>query len=171
MAAHLSESPILDMKATDYAMALERWVNDLFLEQSCAIARLGQAAKRFDHEVASLTPQPHPWWNAWSDRKLRAAIDAANQRYIRLERTFYHDSGLDDRPSFHHILYAAAPWHTEKAPLPGLHKSLEAVVRSIFGPPSQKWRDILTDKIIDAAILLEEYNKVGVVGAALAVCQ
>lgn len=153
MVAHLSEPPILDMKATDYAMALERWVKDLFMDQSwseqcdpeslySAVARLGQAAKRFDHEVASLASQPHPWWNSWFDRKLRAAIDAANQQYIRLERTFYHDAGVEDRPSFHHVLYAAAPWHTEKPPLPGLHKSLEAglwtnaAVRSIFGPHS-----------------------------------
>ncbi|KAJ5552950.1 PA domain-containing protein, partial [Penicillium frequentans] len=168
MVAHLSESPILDMKATDYAMALEIWVKDLFMDQSwseqcdpeslySAVARLGQAAKRFDHEVALLASQPHPWWNSWFDRKLRAAIDAANQRYIRLERTFYHDSGVDDRPSFHHVLYAVAPWHTEKPPLPGLHKSLEAGLWT----NAMKWRDVLTDKIIDAAILLEDYDDSG----------
>ncbi|KAJ5663789.1 PA domain-containing protein [Penicillium longicatenatum] len=165
MAAQLSESPILDMKATDYAVALDKWVNDLFMNQPwsehCepepfynAVARLAQAAKRFDHEVASLTQQPRPWRNPWFDHKLKRAIKAANQRYIRLERVFYHESGVDDRPSFHHVLYAAAPWHTEKPPLPGLRQSLEAGLWT----NAVKWRDIVTDKIIDAAILLEGYE-------------
>lgn len=99
IAAHLSDSPVLDMKAPYYAAALERWVNDLSIHQSwfdqCdpeslyrAVARLGQAAKRFDHEVASPTLQPRSRGNPWFDHKFKTMIDAANQRYMRLERTF-----------------------------------------------------------------------------------
>lgn len=45
---------------------------------------------------------------------------------MQLERVFYYEEGLDIRPSFHHVLYEAAPWHTDKPPLPGLRRSLEA---------------------------------------------
>ncbi|KAJ5936414.1 PA domain-containing protein [Penicillium verhagenii] len=165
MAAHLSEPPLLDMKTTDYARALDKWAQDLFANQKwserCgpgslykAVARLGQAAKRFDHEVASLTLQPHPRWDQFSDQQESMVIDRVNQRYIKLERTFFHESGVDDRPSFHHVLYSAAPWHTDKPPFPGLRSSLEAGLWT----NAAKWREIVANKIIDAAILLEEYD-------------
>ncbi|KAJ5088176.1 PA domain-containing protein [Penicillium angulare] len=137
MAAHLSELPILDMRATDYADAIERWITELFANRSwsklcdpatlySAIARLTQVAKTFDDHVASLKLGKHHWWKFWTTNRRILAINELNQGYIRLERAFYHERGLDSRPSSHHVLYEAAPWHTDKPPLPGLSNSLRA---------------------------------------------
>ncbi|KAJ6014013.1 PA domain-containing protein [Penicillium herquei] len=161
MTAHLSESLILDMQATDYADALKEWVNSLFENQKWAkfcgpkalhdaVSRFSRVAQRFDRSAASLKVQkqecsPH----------LRSAIDQTNQGYIQLERAFYHESGLDSRPSFHHVLFEAAPWHTEKPALPGLRRSLE------LGnwKNAKKWRDIIVAKVLKAADLLEQLDR------------
>ena len=137
MAAHLSEGSLLDMQATDYAGALENWVGKLFVDQSwskwCdptrlhdAVARLSDASRRFDEYVTFLKTQERAWWNFWPRGGSQRAIREANHRLVQLERVFYYEEGLDIRPSFHHVLYEAAPWHTDKPPLPGLRRSLEA---------------------------------------------
>ncbi|KAJ5628327.1 Dethiobiotin synthase BioD [Penicillium lividum] len=96
MATHLSESPIQDMKATDYTVALEVWVSDIFIAKTwferCdpeplfyAVARFAQAVTRFNQDVALLTPLPFLWWELRSDRKIQGAIKKTNQRYMQKE--------------------------------------------------------------------------------------
>jgi N-acetylated-alpha-linked acidic dipeptidase len=76
MAARLVESPVLRMKALDYAATLRVWLDDLFDNDSWpefdssalygAVRRLAHAAERFDAYAISLTIKQNSWWRFWS---------------------------------------------------------------------------------------------------------
>lgn len=148
MAAYLTESAVLNTSVTDYASALQQWMDELCSSNLCssevdlkvmnsAVQRLTRAAKRFDSYAESLRVSQNAWWRCWSGDKLNAAIRGANKIYIAFERQFFHGPGVDTFSSFHHALYGAAAWHNEQPPLVVLHNNLRksnwanARVRSI----------------------------------------
>jgi N-acetylated-alpha-linked acidic dipeptidase len=144
MAARLAETSVLQMHASDYAVALREWVNSLFSD-GCwpqvdptvlyqAIDRLSQVAKQFDADTASLAAYQCPWWNFWSDCGLEVSYSIANKKYLSMERAFYYDidqgdnapSHQDANPDIHHVLYEPGAWYADSPAFPGLDKSLRA---------------------------------------------
>ncbi|KAJ5437467.1 Dethiobiotin synthase BioD [Penicillium cf. griseofulvum] len=142
LAARLAEARVLQMHASDYAVALREWLDNLFANDSWpqvdstvlydAVGRLSQAAKQFDADTASLAAYECPWWNFWSDCGLEAAYSVANKKYMGIERAFYYDPDQDDNPPiledvnpfFYHVLYQPGAWYADAPAFPGLRNSL-----------------------------------------------
>jgi N-acetylated-alpha-linked acidic dipeptidase len=142
LAARLAETSVLRMHASDYAVALREWVDNLFSEGSWpqvdftvlydAVGRLLQVAKQFDANTASLAASECPRWNFWSDCGLEASYSTANRKYMRMERAFYYDADQDDNapvhqdvnPNLHHVLYDPGAWYADSPAFPGLRSSL-----------------------------------------------
>ncbi|KAI0123698.1 hypothetical protein BJ170DRAFT_586482 [Xylariales sp. AK1849] len=164
IAVHLTESAVLDVSVTDYASALEKWMDELCSSNLCsskvdltaltsAVQRLSRAAKRFDGYATSLKTSRSAWWKFWSEHELTTAIRGANKVFIAFERQFFHGPGMDGYPEIHHVLYAPSAWHNVARPMPGLDTSL----RKGDYANAKKWRDVLVEKIDKAAHLLQEH--------------
>ncbi|KAI1313242.1 hypothetical protein F5Y03DRAFT_338501 [Xylaria venustula] len=165
MTAHLAQSQVLDMSVTDYAVALQDWVNEVDKVWSSridlsplykAIQRLAGNASIFDAHAESLRASRKPWWEIWSTTQRNAAIRQVNKVYISFERKFFHGPGFDDDPSLHHVMYGPSAWHSEVPPMPGLRQSLVAANWT----NAERWRDIIIQKIDDATHLLNEQHLV-----------
>ncbi|KAH8125014.1 hypothetical protein LI328DRAFT_167869 [Trichoderma asperelloides] len=164
MAAYLTESAVLNMSVTDYASALQKWVDELCSSNQCsskvdlmvmisAIQRLTRAAKRFDSYAESLRGSQNAWWRSWSGDKLNTAIRGINKVYIAFERQFFYGQGMDTFPSFHHVLYSPSAWHNEIPPLAVLRNPL---IKKDW-ESARKWRDDLVEYIDGAVQLLEDH--------------
>ncbi|KAF2970805.1 hypothetical protein GQX73_g2830 [Xylaria multiplex] len=164
MAAHLAEPLVLDMRATDYALAFQGWLEE-FKEQGLwspdvnltvmidTIERLSRAARRFDSFANSLKESRCTWWKFWANRERNPAINGVNKVYMAFERQFYYEPGLDGHTDHHHVLFTPSAWHNTPLAMPGLNKSLQKG----DWKNAQKWRDIITERINNAAHLLEEH--------------
>ncbi|KAL6892076.1 hypothetical protein GGI43DRAFT_195312 [Trichoderma evansii] len=164
MAAYLTESAVLNVSVTDYASTLQKWIDELCSRNLCssevdltvmttAAQRLTRVARRFDSYAESLRVSRNAWWRFWSGDNLNAEIRGANRVYIAFERQFFYGPGVDDDSGFHHVLYAAAAWHHDLPPIPSLHNNL----KKRHWVDARKWRDVLAEKIDDAAQLLEDH--------------
>ncbi|KAI0142236.1 hypothetical protein GGR57DRAFT_495677 [Xylariaceae sp. FL1272] len=162
MTAQLAQSQVLDMSVTDYAVAIQHWVNDIDQVWSSkinlsalhdAIQRLGRAARAFDAHAESIKASTNTnWWKIWSsDHQRDAAIREANKVYIAFERQFFHKPGLDNNPSLHHVIYGPSAWHNEAPPMPGLRQNLVAANWT----NAETWRNIIIHKLDDATHLLD----------------
>ncbi|KAI8945872.1 hypothetical protein F4801DRAFT_597331 [Xylaria longipes] len=166
MAAHLVEPAVLNMRATDYALAFRVWIDELELKDhdlsssevdlrimTDAVERLYKAARRFDAFARSLTESRcTTGWQFWSRCGRGPSIREVNRVYIALERQFYHEQGLDGHEDHHHVLFTPSAWHNTPPAMPGLNKS----IKKGDWKNAQRWRDIITEKINNAAALLEE---------------
>ncbi|KAI0871744.1 hypothetical protein GGS24DRAFT_44095 [Hypoxylon argillaceum] len=160
MTARLAQSQVLDMSVTDYAVAIQDWVNEIDGMWSSridlstlynAIQRLAGAARAFDRHAELLRASTKSWWKIWSTNQRDAAIRQVNKIYIEFERKFFYGPGFDDNPSLHHVMYAPSAWHNEAPPMPGLRQSLVAGNWT----NAERWRDIIIQKIDDAMHLLD----------------
>ncbi|KAI0197710.1 hypothetical protein F4808DRAFT_437885 [Astrocystis sublimbata] len=163
MAAHLTQTQILDMSVTDYAIAIRGWVHEIDQKWSSKIdfsllhnatQRLVGAASIFDAYAESLRVSTKPWWKIWSTNQRDTAIRQVNKVYIDFERKFFYGPGFDDDPSLHHVMYAPSAWHNEAPSMPGLRQSLMAGNWT----NAERWRDIVIQKIDNATHLLAEQS-------------
>ncbi|KAM3479483.1 hypothetical protein MY5147_001678 [Beauveria neobassiana] len=169
IAAYMIESPVINMSARDYSDEIQTWldlVRELGKRSSevdlsglmAVVERFARATALFDRYADTLRAAPESWWNAArrytsADSLLTKAVRGVNKVYIALEREFYYEGGMDGYHGLHHVLYAPAAWHTIANPIPGLDKSL----REGDWENAKKWRDVLIDKIGNAARLLEDH--------------
>ncbi|EAS33583.2 glutamate carboxypeptidase [Coccidioides immitis RS] len=168
MAAYLSESPVLALNATDYAVSLHHYLDSVkqvaaksavppfnFQPLEEAMASFHDAATEFDAYTSSLTAHlkdDFPWWQYWKKIVLYFKIRAANDKYKLIERKFLYSRGLDGRNWFKHVIFAPGRWTGYSgATFPGLVESFEdGDVNN-----AEKWRDIIKEKIDDATDLLK----------------
>ncbi|XWX00326.1 hypothetical protein V2A60_008346 [Cordyceps javanica] len=169
MAAYMIESPVVNMSARDYSKTIQMWL-DLMCELGkcfpevdltdllATAARFARATERFDEYADMLRSGSASWWSVARDFTRSGdprteAIRRVNKAYIALERVFYYEGGMDGYSSLHHVLFAPAAWHNVAFPMPGLDKSL----RTGNWENARKWRDVLIEKIGNAAALLEDH--------------
>ncbi|KAI1809587.1 hypothetical protein GGS20DRAFT_274332 [Poronia punctata] len=167
MVANLAQSEVLDMSVTDYAAAIQGWVDEMGRNDewsagvdlsplSNAVERLARAATRFDEYAEALTTSiAKPWWKIWWSSPRDAAVREANKVYMDFERKFFYKPGFDDNTSLHHVMYGPSAWHNEAPPMPGLRQNLA----SGNWTNAQRWRDIITQRIDDATHLLEDHQR------------
>jgi N-acetylated-alpha-linked acidic dipeptidase len=170
LAANLIESPVIQFKATDYAVGLIRYIDSVkqkaeeaeFLNPAIfdpidkATTRFQIAAQAHDAVAAALEQELEdndiPWWKWWERVKLYYAIRQANTKYKLLERSFLYEKGLDDRPWFKHIVFAPGKWTGYAgATFPGL---VEAIEERDEGK-ARKWVGIVTGLLGKASEHLE----------------
>ncbi|KAI0388393.1 hypothetical protein F5Y17DRAFT_474944 [Xylariaceae sp. FL0594] len=168
MIANLVQSEVLDMSVTDYAVAIQGWVDEMTRNNKwssrvdlspllSAVRRLEHAATLFDAYADSLRkPFTKPWWKLTAKSRRDSAIRGTNRVYMDFERKFFYGPGFDDNTSLHHVLYAPSAWHNEAPPMPGLRQSLIAGNWT----NAERWRDIITKRIDDATHLLEDHQRV-----------
>ncbi|KAI1163011.1 hypothetical protein F5B18DRAFT_672716 [Nemania serpens] len=164
MAAHLVEPEVLNMSVTDYASAFQRWLEELrglglwspnvdLTVMTDSVERLSNAANRFDNFASSLRESQCTRWKFWVKCRRNHAISGVNKVYMAFERQFYYEQGLDGHNDHHHVLFTPSAWHNTPLAMPGLNKNLEKG----DWKNAQRWRDIITEKINNAAYLLEEH--------------
>ena len=151
LAASLLESPVLALNASDYALALESYLDRVkalansttsspsslsgrerkydFSPLSHAITSFQSASRAFDAHAAALAAQIEqdlPWWKWWQKVKLFYAVKVVNDKYKALERQFLHEAGLDGRGWFKHVVFAPGRWTGYAgATFPGLVEAVE----------------------------------------------
>lgn len=180
LALDLIESPVIRFNATNYAVALARYVEAVeakaahspiasakldFHKINKAVAHFRAAAVRFDARAANLSerlrearraPSPLPfWYKARLYRELRRV----NSGYKYIERQFLYKKGLDGRPWFKHTVFAPGLWTGYAGEtFPGLMESLDAGdVEGVY-----RWQGIISGQIWKAVGLLR--GKSGYVG-------
>ncbi len=146
LAAQLVESPVIAFNATEYAVSLSSYLDDIkrkvsesyqpdlyslanFTDISEAIASFVDVAIAFDKHAVSVAESLSgkvSWWNWW--RKVRWYYQARriNNRYKYLERMFLYPEGLDGRNLFKHIVFAPGIWTGYSGiTFPGLAESVD----------------------------------------------
>ncbi|KAK2749671.1 hypothetical protein FQN57_005893 [Myotisia sp. PD_48] len=168
LAALLSESPVLAMNATDYAINLKKYLSSVkenapkktldhfnFDPIHHSISAFHKKAVAFDALAARLSAKldEHiPVWKYWKKIILYFQIRAVNGKYKLLERKFIYKEGLDNREWYKHVIFAPGRWTGYSgAAFPGLVESFEDNDLK----NAEKWRDIIKSKIDDAANLLK----------------
>ena len=146
LAASLVESPIIQFNATDYADGLKKYLKsaedkakksanvemqDLsFSSLEKAVAHLHNVTLDFDAYAASLASsigKEVPWWKWWKKVQLYYEVRRVNDKYKYLERQFLHQTGLDGRNWFKHVVFAPGLWTGYAgATFPGLVESIDA---------------------------------------------
>ncbi|KAF4556045.1 Transferrin receptor-like dimerization domain-containing protein 2 [Elsinoe fawcettii] len=149
LTARLLESPVVAFNATDYAGALERYLNSVksaaiheegFVHSESitnahlseelkpltkAIHRLQEASADFDRYASSLEQRAMAAQKGASN-ELYALIRKVNKKYQYLERAFVYDKGLDGRSWFKHVVFAPGLWTGYAgATWPGLVESVQ----------------------------------------------
>jgi N-acetylated-alpha-linked acidic dipeptidase len=135
LTARIVETPVLQFNATDYAIALSAYLeqvkakavnasmfNDIseltsqkpFKALESALHSLHNASNHFDATASSLlteiTKHPLPWWRWWERIRLYWRVKRVNEKYKQLERSFLYDKGLDGRSWFKHVVFAPGLW-------------------------------------------------------------
>nr|AJD23164.1 glutamate carboxypeptidase [Onygena corvina] len=118
-AAYLSETPVLALNATDYAVALEKYLDSIkkkvpsgisprlsFASLDEAISAFRDRAIKFDAYTESLAAKLDKGGHWWSRIILYFKIRFANQKYKLIERKFLYKEGLDKRSWFKHVVFA-----------------------------------------------------------------
>ncbi|EEP76964.1 conserved hypothetical protein [Uncinocarpus reesii 1704] len=183
MAASLSETPVLALNATDYALNLHKYLDSVkqkaaksttppfnFRPLEDAMAHFRQAAIKFDAYAASLAAKLEedvPWWQYWKKVILYFKIRGANDKYKLIERKFLHADGLDGRSWFKHVVFAPGRWTGYSgATFPGLVESFEdndvnnAEVRCFLCPPSYLAHKIyFTNRMFLCGLEMERYHR------------
>lgn len=140
IAAKLVETPVLPLNATDYALALGTYLNnikpkaagcDFDLEPlNQAISLFLHVAKQFDAHGARLASQLDedlPWYLWWKKLALYVKVRRVNVKYRSLNRQFLFEPGLDGRNWFKHVVFAPGLWTGYSgATYPGLVESFDA---------------------------------------------
>lgn len=140
IAAKLVESPVVPLNATDYALGLRSYMNNIkpdasnldfnFAPLDTVIAQFLHASQRFDAHAADLTSQLGenlPWYRWWKKVVLYVKVRSVNVKYRTLNRKFLYDEGLDNRSWFKHVVFAPGIWTGYAgATYPGLVESFKA---------------------------------------------
>ncbi|PNS13924.1 hypothetical protein CAC42_1415 [Sphaceloma murrayae] len=176
LTARLLESPIVAFNATDYASALERYLNSvkfaavsgeghtLGLSMSDArvtetlkpltkaIQKLQTASIDFDRYADSLAQRAMAAENGASQELFRL-IREVNKKYQYLERAFLYEKGLDGRSWFKHVVFAPGLWTGYAgATWPGLVESIQRGDDKAL----KRWVDIGREAVEIAIETLEE---------------
>ncbi|KAK4161184.1 hypothetical protein QBC43DRAFT_303223 [Cladorrhinum sp. PSN259] len=170
MAAYLSEIPVLQFRAADYAVAMRKYVQRLResipdsvkhfdlgpLED--AIAEFEKASERFDAYASSILKPPAPaetesettQTQTETQRTTTTAaaggsptIRQVNQKYIQLERQFCHNGA--------HLIYEFSAFYTDPPEFPHLYRSLASGDLE----EARKWMELIQSRIRDAAELVK----------------
>ena len=165
VAAHLADSPVVPLNATDYATALSQYIarlkdsatqlgnvdpDKLFRPLESAIARFRDASVSLDGRASSLMDEISdiPWWKWWQKIKLWYAVRRVNTRYKLLERHLLHAPGLDSRPWFKHVVFAPGRWTGYSgATFPGIVEGFEDKDNA----QAEKWVGIASRLVAEAA--------------------
>jgi N-acetylated-alpha-linked acidic dipeptidase len=166
IALNLIESPVASLNATDYAHGLKTYLESIeskaetalrsatFAPLEKSIHKLTKASTKFDAYTASLAEEAGkdiPWWKWWQKVRLYYQIRGANAKYIKLERQFLYEEGLDGRNWFKHVVFAPGIWTGYAgATFPGLVEALDAGNQT----NAERWSKIIRSKIDDATTLL-----------------
>lgn len=175
LTAQLVETPIIPFNATDYAIALGRYLEAAqkkanamsiagetvsFNKLSSAIKDLHKAAVALDARADAVTSELARCASTSSsissgDKKrkhLYKEVRNINTRYKYLERKFLYAEGLDGRNWFKHSVFAPGLWTGYAgATYPGLVESLDAKdVENAY-----KWEKIIAGQVKDAIKSLE----------------
>ncbi|OAQ99176.1 hypothetical protein LLEC1_01742 [Akanthomyces lecanii] len=163
IAASMIESPVINMSAQDYAKAIRMWLDLMCGLKKCsplvdlseldaAVSRFARATELFDRHAETLKSDSAQCSTRCIAERTEA-VRKVNKAYIALEREFYYEGGMDGYNSLHHVLFAPAAWHSVAFPMPGLDKSLGTG----DWENAKKWAGVLTEKIGNAAALLEDH--------------
>lgn len=139
IAAKLVEAPVLPLNATDYALGLGAYLNNIkpeseslnfsFKPLNRAISEFLDAARQFDAHAAGLASQLReglPWYRWWKKVVLYFKVRNVNVKYRDLNRQFLHQDGLDGRSWFKHVVFAPGRWTGYSgATYPGLVESFD----------------------------------------------
>jgi len=173
----LVEAPLIPFNATNYALALSRYldsvhdarvlstttaplapsaVDSALAGLRAALARLHTAASALDARAAHLallaSSQPPHALPAAANSELFARVRAVNAKYKRLERAFLFPKGLDGRPWFKHVVFAPGLWTGYAgATWPGLVEAVEAGDRTGL----ERWAGICEGAVFAAVGVLE----------------
>jgi N-acetylated-alpha-linked acidic dipeptidase len=135
--AKLVEAPVIRFRASDYSAALMSYAEVIknitaktvasidnrdkgeashpllsFRALEQALHALHEQAVRLDSRAAALEFRYHnlPWWDLWRRARMWHAIVQVNRKYLRMERQFLYQPGLDRRPWFKHVVFAPGLW-------------------------------------------------------------
>lgn len=167
--ATIAETPVLNFKATHYAIGLKAYLQhakDTAASYSAsssfsfsildhALELLGHSAKEFDARAADLAlelTEPIPWWKWWRKVQLFYEIRKVNTKYKTLEQQFLYPEGLDGRPFYKHVVFSPGRWEGYGgATFPGLIESFENGNLT----NAKRWRTIILDRLEAFTALLE----------------
>lgn len=175
MVLRLSENPVLELSAVDYARQLRKFVEvakekvptgidfDLKpLEQ--AVADFHTASSILDDYASTLRGS-----EAYKDEKLWQEIGRLNSKYKNIERQFCYQETKDGENQSEHVIFGASTFYETWNIMPRLFQSLksgnwsDAVVSWILqcawktkdANYPQKWRDIIQDRIERATVVIQ----------------
>ena len=180
LAANLTETPVLQFRAAEYAGSLGRYLDAALVKLDdanflahmelykspefrrlyAAIPRLHNASvaldARADALLDELVAHPLPSWRWWERVRLYWRVRRVNNAYKQLERRFLYPPGLDGRPWYKHVVFAPGLWTGYSgATFPGLVEAIDAKDREAFF----RWMGIIADVVAEAAESLEVKKK------------
>jgi N-acetylated-alpha-linked acidic dipeptidase len=128
MAYRMANADLLPFEESPYAADVTHYLDELARQESrnaalpdlgalrAALADWTTAAADLDRRVAAALADGRPG---------AAALRAANDGLMRMERDLLRPSGIPGRPWFRHLIYAPLPTYAAET-LPGLREALEA---------------------------------------------
>lgn len=172
LSIELLESPLLSFNATDYALALERYLDSVHaaLEETSSkvisAAEIHVALQPLRRSIGHLQAQSHNideeaaelaecLTAADSDEiaRLYHRVRKINRKYQFLERAFLYDKGLDGRNWFKHVVFAPGLWTGYAgATWPGLVEAVQAGDRKAL----KRWVGVGIDAVHRAVETLKE---------------
>ena len=172
LAAKLSEEPVVQFNATDYAVGLEGYLQDtkilvtkskelsatlaedVLAPLETAILAFQRASVAFDAKASTLTEVVTGAASAnvvEENLELYPSVREINTKYKLLERQFLYAPGLDSRSWFKHVVFAPGLWTGYAgATYPGLDEAIAAK----NGTGIEKWVGIIEKTIQRATDLL-----------------
>ncbi|KAL7928728.1 hypothetical protein V8C35DRAFT_317384 [Trichoderma chlorosporum] len=137
--AYLSESPVLQMQAADYAVAMRKYVqrikDSIPGSASFDLGPLEDAITSYHNASISLDAYASSLRPTESSETIRQV----NQKYMKLERQFCHKGA--------HLIYEFSAFYSDPPEFPHLYKSLQ----SGNFEEARGWMDLIQGKIRDAA--------------------
>ena len=170
--AKLVDSPVIQFNATNYAIAMGRYVksiedkaknatfsgDEVSLHQlRAAVGVLLKVSTKFDDKAGNLTAQLEaaknwPWYKWWQRLQLYRSARKINVIYKTLERKFLYGDGLDHRSWFKHTIFAPGRYTGYAgATFPGLVESVEDKdIGNMY-----RWQGIISTQVYDVVALLQ----------------
>lgn len=173
---HLSDDPVLNLRLTDYSIALKQYFGDLKIpkewispKKHCKqrmahyhnvkpiiksinrkLAKLNDKSITFDEHLGFLVSE-HKRWNElsyWERIKLHFKTKASNTVLRFYERHLLDNEGLNDRPWYKHFVYASGRYTGYKGQeLPSLAEAIEDHNLEDFNHRLRKFDSILSTLI------------------------